>query len=57
MNYPVLVGLGHDDMQEAYGPLWGIPVSVFIDRDGNVTKRHSGIATKEQFEREIKAAL
>lgn len=57
INYPLLVGLGHDDMQEAYGPLWGIPVSVFIDRDGNVSKRHSGIATKEQFEREIKAAL
>jgi thiol-disulfide isomerase/thioredoxin len=57
INYPLLVGLGHDDMQEAYGPLWGIPVSVFIDREGNVSKRHSGIATKEQFEREIIAAL
>ena len=57
INYPLLVGLGREDMQEAYGPLWGIPVSVFIDREGKVHKRHSGIATKEQFEREIKAAL
>jgi thiol-disulfide isomerase/thioredoxin len=57
INYPLLVGLGHQDMQDAYGPLWGIPVTVFIDRDGKIHKRHSGIATKEQFEREIKAAL
>ena len=27
MNYPVLQGLNHDDMQDAYGPLWGIPVT------------------------------
>jgi thiol-disulfide isomerase/thioredoxin len=26
INYPLLVGLGRDDIQEAYGPLWGIPV-------------------------------
>ena len=57
INYPLLVGLGRDDVQEAYGPLWGIPVSVFIDRDGKVHKRHSGIASKEQFEHEIQAAL
>ena len=22
MNYLVLQGLGHDDMQDAYGPMW-----------------------------------
>ena len=57
INYPILVGLGRDDVQEAFGPLWGIPVTVFIDRDGRIAKRHSGIASKEQFEREIKALL
>jgi thiol-disulfide isomerase/thioredoxin len=57
MNYPVLVGNGREDFQDAYGPLWGIPVSVFIDRDGKIAKRHSGIASKEQFERQIKALL
>ena len=57
MNYPVLVGKDRQDVQDAFGPLWGIPVSVFVDRDGNVWKRHSGIASKEQFEREIKALL
>ena len=57
MNYPVLVGNGHQDMQDAFGPLFGIPVSVIVGRDGKIAKKHSGIATKEQFEREIKALL
>jgi thiol-disulfide isomerase/thioredoxin len=57
MNYPVLVGNGHQDMQDAFGPLLGIPVTVIVGRDGRIAKKHSGIATKEQFEREIKALL
>lgn len=57
MNYPVLVGLDRQDVQDAFGPLFGIPVSVFINRDGTIVRRHSGIATKEQFEKEIKQLL
>jgi thiol-disulfide isomerase/thioredoxin len=57
MNYPVLVGNGQQEFQDAYGPLWGIPVSVIVDRGGRIAKRHSGIGTKEQFEEEIKALL
>jgi thiol-disulfide isomerase/thioredoxin len=57
MYYPVLVGNGRDDVQDAFGPLWGIPVTVFIDREGRIAKKHSGIASKEQFEQEIKALL
>jgi thiol-disulfide isomerase/thioredoxin len=57
MNYPVLVGLDRQDVQDAFGPLFGIPVSVFIDRNGTIVRRHSGIATKEQFEKEIKQLL
>src|SRR5215510_14590052 len=44
MNYPVLVGKDRQDVQDAYGPLFGIPVSVFVDRDGRIWKRHSGAA-------------
>src|SRR5215208_3150456 len=36
MNYPVLQGLDHDDIQDAYGPLIGIPVTAIISRDGKV---------------------
>jgi thiol-disulfide isomerase/thioredoxin len=57
MNYPVIVGAGRDDVQEAYGPIWGIPVTVMISRDGKICKRHMGLATKEQFEKEIEGLL
>jgi cytochrome c biogenesis protein CcmG/thiol:disulfide interchange protein DsbE len=57
INYPLLVANGRDDVQDAFGPLAGIPVSVIIGRDGKIAKKHSGIATKSQFEREIKALL
>jgi thiol-disulfide isomerase/thioredoxin len=57
MNYAVLQGLGHDDVQEEYGPLWGIPVTILISRDGRICSRHTGMGNKEQFEREIVALL
>ena len=57
MNYPVLQGLGHDDIQDAYGPLWGIPVTVVISRDGRICTKHIGFSAKESFEKEIKSLL
>ena len=32
INYPVLLGLGREDVQDAYGPIWGIPASFLIPR-------------------------
>ena len=57
VNYPIVLGLGRDDIQDAYGPIYGIPASFLIGRDGKVCKRHLGLAPKAQFEREIKALL
>ncbi|MCC7035225.1 MAG: TlpA family protein disulfide reductase [Acidobacteria bacterium] len=57
INYPVLLGLGREDVQEAYGPIWGIPASFLISKDGKVCKKHMGIAPKAVFEKEIKALL
>ena len=57
INYPVLLGLGREDVQEAFGPIWGIPASFIISRDGKVCKKHLGIAPKAVFEKEIKALL
>jgi peroxiredoxin len=57
MDYPVLQGLGHDDMQDAYGPMWGIPTTVLIGRDGRICGRHTGMSSKDVFEQEIKALL
>jgi thiol-disulfide isomerase/thioredoxin len=57
MNYPVLLGLGREDVQDAYGPIWGIPASFIISREGTVCQKHLGIAPKAVFEKEIKALL
>jgi len=57
MNYPVLVGKDRQDVQDAYGPLVGIPVSVIIARDGKVCTSHAGLTGKNAFEAEIKALL
>jgi thiol-disulfide isomerase/thioredoxin len=57
MNYPVLVGLGREEVQEAYGPMVGIPVTVVIGRDGNLCTRYFGLRAKDRFEADIKALL
>lgn len=57
MNYPVLVGLGRDDLQDAFGPMWGIPTTFLIDREGRICRKHSGLVGKEKYEQDIKALL
>jgi thiol-disulfide isomerase/thioredoxin len=57
MNYPILLGDGREDVQDSFGPIWGIPASFIISRDGKVCKKHLGIAPKAVFEKEIKALL
>ena len=57
MNYPVLLGEGREDVQDAYGPIWGIPASFIISKDGKVCRKHMGIAPKAVFEKEIVALM
>jgi peroxiredoxin len=57
VNYPLLVGVGRDDVQDAFGPMWGIPVTFLISRDGKICKRQTGIASKAQLEQEIRDLL
>ncbi|MEQ1726955.1 MAG: redoxin domain-containing protein [Vicinamibacterales bacterium] len=57
MNYPVLQGLGHEAVQDAYGPILGIPVSVMISRDGKICATHTGLTGKDVFEKEIESLL
>ena len=53
----MLVGLGRDDVQEAYGPILGMPTTFFIKRDGTLCKIHTGLATKDDVEKDIKELL
>jgi thiol-disulfide isomerase/thioredoxin len=57
INYPILVGLGREDVQDAYGPLYGIPMTFFISRDGKICKTQPGIDAKANIEKHIKALL
>lgn len=57
INYPILLGEGREDVQDAYGPIYGIPASFLISKDGRVCKKHMGIAPKAVFEKEIQALI
>ncbi|HVB39180.1 MAG TPA: TlpA disulfide reductase family protein [Vicinamibacterales bacterium] len=57
MNYPVLVGLGEQKFQDAYGPLWAVPTTFVIGRNGTICRKHVGISSMEEFEREIQSLL
>ena len=57
MNYPVLVGLDHTDLQEAYDAVVAVPVTWFIRPDGSVYLKHLGPATKEWFEKQVQGLL
>ena len=57
MNYPILLGEGREDVQDAFGPIWGIPASVLISKDGKVCRKHMGIAPKAVFEKELVALM
>lgn len=57
INYPILVGLGEDKLQETYGAVLVIPVTWFIRPDGTILRKHDGPATKEWFETQVKAMI
>ena len=46
-----------DDVDQAFGPFFGVPVTIFIGRDGIISRKHLGPVSKEQVDREIKALL
>ena len=55
MNYPVLVG--DDKVQQTFGGIDAIPVTLVIDRQGRIVKRHLGLTEKDEFEGDIKPLL
>jgi thiol-disulfide isomerase/thioredoxin len=57
VNYPLLDGNDRRDVEDAFGPMWGLPTTVIVARDGTVHRKHAGIASKEQFQQYIESAL
>jgi peroxiredoxin len=53
VNYPMLVGLGRDDVSKAFDALMAIPVTWLIRPDGTVHAKVTGIHGKDWFEQQI----
>ncbi len=57
MNYTILQGQDREDVQDAFGPMFGIPVTAVVSRDGKLCVKHTGLTGKDTFENEIKSLL
>jgi thiol-disulfide isomerase/thioredoxin len=55
INYPL--AMAQNDFEDAYGPVYGLPISLFVARDGSICKKQLGQVTKERVEQEIKSLL
>jgi thiol-disulfide isomerase/thioredoxin len=55
ITYPVVLGDGA--LSDAYGGIDAIPTTFFLDKQGNVVKKHVGFMSKEDFEKSVKAAM
>ncbi len=55
MTYPVVIA--GTELFTAYGGKNSIPTTVFVDRKGNIVKRHVGFISKEEFEQQVKSLL
>jgi peroxiredoxin len=45
ITYPVLNGVDREDIEDAYGPLFALPTTLIIARDGRICARHVGLPT------------
>jgi peroxiredoxin len=57
MNYTILDGVDREDVENAYGPLFALPTTFVIARDGRICDKHIGLTTKETFDAAIKSLL
>ena len=54
INYPL--AMAENAFEDAYGPVYGLPISLFIARDGSICKKHLGEVSKEGVWREQEQA-
>jgi thiol-disulfide isomerase/thioredoxin len=69
MNYPIVDGNDRQDLEDAFGPIFALPTSFLIARDGRICSKHVGLpshapsdrpvdeAVRDVFEAEIKSLL
>jgi peroxiredoxin len=69
MNYTIVNGVDRADLEDAFGPIPGLPTTFLISRDGRICSKHLGLpphdpsggdvkkAVRDVFEAEIRALL
>ena len=55
VNYPIL--LGKEEVEQAYGGIQFLPVTVYVDREGKVVDKVFGLKGRAEIEDDIKKAL
>ena len=55
VNYPVL--LGKEEVEQAYGGIQFLPITVYVGRDGNVVDKVFGLKGRGEIEEDVKLAL
>jgi thiol-disulfide isomerase/thioredoxin len=55
ITYPIV--LGDRPLTEQWGGIPSIPTTFIVDRKGNITAKHIGGLTEEEFEKLVKGAL
>ncbi len=55
VGYRVMVG--HAEIARLYGNVESLPATLLIDRAGRVAATHTGLVSKETYERELRALL
>jgi cytochrome c biogenesis protein CcmG/thiol:disulfide interchange protein DsbE len=55
MNYPVLVGLGQDELLKAYDAVDLLPITWFVKPDGTLSGKGTGLHSQQWFDDQIKA--
>jgi peroxiredoxin len=55
LNYPVVIGT--QEVANEYGGLSSLPMTLLIDRRGNIAESHAGMVNKDEFEQKIKELL
>jgi peroxiredoxin len=57
MNYTILNSEDREDVDAAYGPMFALPTTFLIGRDGRICAKHIGLTGKDTFETAIKSLL
>jgi peroxiredoxin len=57
INYPLVVGRDREDVQNAFGPIFAVPITAIVGRNGKMCIKQIGPASKDQFEIWIKSLL